>query len=95
MGCGALGILECMRKFLLKRLGVLRLREPDSAHVGMELSQESDSSVTSTQLALTGNSLPTATSPSLWAVRPRPLGDEDKWKFARLVNLVACDGLAT
>ena len=72
-GCGMHGVLDCARKFLQKRFGVLKLQESDFVHVGMELSQGSDFSVSLTQSAFTENLLPMDTSPSLWADRQKPL----------------------
>ena len=72
------GVLECTRKFLQKRFGVLKLQESDFVHVGMELSQGSDFSVRLTQSAFTESLLPMDTSPILWADRQKPLSDEDK-----------------
>ena len=65
LGCGVHGILECTRKFLQKRFGVLKLQESDFVHVGMELPQGSDFSVRLTQSAFTENLLPMDTSPIL------------------------------
>ena len=78
LGCGVQGILECTRKFLQKRFGLLKLQESEFVHVGMELSQGSDFSARLTQLAFTGNLLPMDTSPILWADRQKPLDDENK-----------------
>ena len=78
LGCGVQGILECTRKFLQKRFGILKLQESDFVHVGMELSQGSDFSARLTQSASTENLLPMDTSPILWADRQKPLGVEDK-----------------
>ena len=78
LGCGAYGILDLTRKFLELRSGPLEIQESEFVHVGMELSQGSDFSVRLTQSGFTESLLPMDTSPSLWANRQLPLGDEDK-----------------
>ena len=63
------GALECTRRLLPKPFGALRLQVSDFVHMGMELPQGSDLSVTLTQPALTESLLPEDTSPILWAGR--------------------------
>ena len=78
LGCGLDGILDRTRKFSEQRYGPLELQESEFALVEMELFQGSDFSVRLTQPAFTEGHMPLDTSPTLWANRQRPLGDEDK-----------------
>ena len=55
----------------------MELQENSFAHVGMELSQEANFSVTLTQEEFTMNLQPVGTSPELWAARQKLLPPED------------------
>ena len=60
-----------------RRLGGLKLQEPPSAHVRMEVAQESDSSVTLTQDEFAQNLKPLPTCTQFRAARPKTLSIGD------------------
>ena len=78
LGCGAPGVLERTRKYLEHRFGALKVQERTFVHVGMELTQVLDFSVTLTQKEFTSRLQPLETSPALWKRRQGPLSDEEK-----------------
>ena len=54
----------------------MKVQEGSFVHVGMELAQEKDSSVTLTQEDFTRNLTPLPTRPALWAGRKKPLATD-------------------
>ena len=73
LGCAEPGLLERTDQFEETRFGKLKLREPTFAHVGIELPQEKEYSVSLTQEDSTPESAPIETFPALWAVRQQLL----------------------
>ena len=55
LGCGAPGVLDRSRQYLEHRFGALKVQERKFMHVGMELVQSPDFSVTLTQEEVPGN----------------------------------------
>ena len=78
LGCGAPGVLERTRHYLEQRFGALKVQGNNFVHVGMELVQQSDFSVTLTQAEFTSQLQFLDTSPALWKRRQNPLSDAGK-----------------
>ena len=78
LGCGAPGVLERTRQYLEHRFGALLAQERNFVHVGMELAQLPDFSVTLTQAEFTRPLQPLETSTASWKRRQGPLADEEK-----------------
>ena len=78
LGCGAPGVLERTRHFLERRFGALKVQENAFVHVGMELAQRQDFSVTLTQADFTRQLQPLETSTALGTRRQRPLTDDER-----------------
>ena len=62
LGCGAPGVLDRTRRYLEHRFGPLKVQEGTFLHVGMELAQSPDFSVTLTQEEFTRRLQPLAPS---------------------------------
>ena len=78
LGCGAPGVLDRTRHYLEQRFGALKMQENNFVHVGAELAQHADFSVTLTQAEFTSHLQFLDTSPALWKRRQNPLSDEGK-----------------
>ena len=76
LGCGEYGLLAKIRPFSEKRFGTLGAQEWSLVHVDMELPQEKDFSVTSTQEAFTKNLKLFPTLPESRAGRKNPLSTD-------------------
>ena len=78
LGCGAPGVLDRTRQYLEHRFGALKVQERKFMHVGLELVQSPDFSVTLTQEEFTRRLQPLETSPELWKRRQGPLSEDEK-----------------
>ena len=76
-GCGELDALPKIRGFPEQRFGTMKLQENSFVHVGMELKQGANISVTLTQADFTKNLQPLGTSPQLWVAREKLRSPED------------------
>ena len=77
LGRGEPDAFPKIRDYLEQRCGKLKLREPPFVHVGMELVQDDDLSVTLTQCEFAQSLEPLPTISQLWAARQKPLSLED------------------
>ena len=77
LGCGEPNALPKSRGFSEQRFGGMKLRENSFVHVGMEVEQADNFSVTLTQAHLTRNLQPLGTSPELRAARQKLPSPED------------------
>ena len=75
--CGAPDALPKIREFPEQRFGTIKLLENSFVHVGMELEQADNFSVTLTHADFTKNLQHLGTSPELWAARQKLLSPED------------------
>ena len=78
LGCGAPGVLDRARYYLEQRFGPLKVQENFFAHVGMELAQKADFSVSLTQAEFARQLKFMGTSPELWKRRQHLLTDEEE-----------------
>ena len=72
LGRGECDLLAKVRGSMGKRFGEMEVQEGSRVHVGMELAQGSDFSVTLTRAVFPKNVKLVPTSPELWAGREEP-----------------------
>ena len=78
LGCVASGVLDPTRHFPEQRFSPLEVLGNTFVHVGMELLQKADFSVTLTQAEVARQSELLDSSSAFWKRRQRPLSDEEK-----------------
>ena len=78
LGCGVPGVLERTRHYLEHRFGALKVQVNAFVHVGMELVQRQDFSVTLTQADFTNQLQPLETSTALRKRRQHRLTGDGK-----------------
>ena len=77
LGCGGPDTLPKIRECPEQRFGELELRESFIVHVGPDITQECDLSVTLTRDKFAQNLKPLPVSAQFWAARQRALSTED------------------